>query len=47
LFGVASVTADDFWVAKDAMMFKYIRVKTVTAGGNNDADYTLYHKKGY
>lgn len=27
--------------------FKYIRVKTVTAGGNNDADYVIYAKRAY
>ena len=46
-FGAASWTAD-VWLEKDTpCSAKYIRVKTVTAGGNNDADYAIYHKRGY
>jgi hypothetical protein len=44
------------WVDVDMMAFlappvagtfKYVRVKTVTAGGSNDQDYTIYAKKAY
>jgi len=37
--------ADAMWLLDTPMPFKYLRVKTVTAGGNNDADYTIYAKK--
>jgi len=45
LTGVASTLADAMWLLDTPMPFKYLRVKTVTAGGNNDADYTIYAKK--
>ena len=48
LFSVASWVDTDFMAIGDVQMaFKYIRVKTVTAGGGNDADYTLYAKRMY
>jgi|TARA_Y100000034_G_C6905929_1_gene420364 hypothetical protein len=46
-FGAASWTAD-VWLEKDTPTnVKYFRIKTVTAGGNNDADYTIYEKRSY
>ena len=46
LFGVASwVDTDAYAIADTPTAFKYVRIKTVTAGGNNDADYTIYFKK--
>jgi len=46
LFGVASwVDTDAFAIVDTPVPFKYVRIKTVTAGGNNDADYTIYAKK--
>jgi hypothetical protein len=49
LTGVASWVDTDFTAIVDnATMFKYIRVKYVTStGGGNDADLTVYIKKGY
>jgi len=48
LFGVASwVDTDFFGITDTPVAFKYVRVKTVTAGGGNDQDYTLYSKKMY
>ena len=48
LFGVASTTASDMWVADEVNAFKYVRVKIVAAtGAADDADWTLYLKKLY
>lgn len=46
-FGVASITADNILIIDTPIAAKFFRVKTVTAGGNNDADYTLFWKKLY
>lgn len=47
-FGVASwVDQDVFLQLDEVIVAKYIRIKTVTAGGNNDADYTIYNKRLY
>lgn len=46
LFGVASwVDTDLFAICDTPCPFKYVRIKTVTAGGSNDADYTIYAKR--
>jgi len=48
LFGVASTTASDIWLADTDIAFKYIRLKVVAAtGAADDADWTLYSKKLY
>ena len=48
LFGVASTTASDMWVADEVNAFKYVRVKVVAStGGANDGDWTIYLKKLY
>jgi hypothetical protein len=47
-FGVASVVdADLRWEKDTPTGAKYVRIKTVTAGGSNDADYAIYFKKWY
>lgn len=43
----ASYTTDVITSLKENANFKYIRVKTVSAGGANDADYALYAKRWY
>lgn len=48
LFGVASwVDQDVYLTIEQPFAAKFIRIKTVTAGGNDDADYTIYHKRMY
>jgi hypothetical protein len=47
LFGVANTSSSTMWMMDTPMSFKYIRVKYVTAGGNNDADLTVYAKRMY
>ncbi len=45
-FNVASVVdADVRWEKDTPVIAKYVRIKTVTAGGNNDADYKIYAKR--
>ena len=45
-FGVASVVdADLRWERDTPLATKFVRIKTVTAGGNNDADYTIFLKQ--
>ena len=39
------VDTDAYAIADMPTAFKYARIKTVTAGGSNDADYTIYSKK--
>jgi len=46
-FGVASWTADDFLMTQDGVVAKYVKLTITTAGGNNDADFTVYTKKLY
>jgi len=47
LTGVASVAATSFWIINTPVAFKYLRIKDLTAGGNNDGDITCYIKKMY
>jgi len=44
-FGVASVAADTVWVIDTPCPYKYLRLKYVTAGGNNTADLAVYAKR--
>ena len=45
-FGVASVVDTDiFWEKDTATSVKYVKIKTVTAGGGNDQDYVIYAKR--
>jgi len=44
-FGVASWTATDLIQADQPIMAKYVRLKVTTAGGNDDADFTVHTKK--
>jgi hypothetical protein len=47
-FGVASVVDTDFrWEMDTPKAIKYVRIKTVTAGGGNDQDYAIYAKRMY
>lgn len=43
----ASYTADAIISLKEGPNYKYLHVETVSAGGNNDADYAIYVKKFY
>lgn len=46
LFSVASWVDTDFMAIMDTpFQPKYVRVKTVTAGGSNDADYKIYARR--
>jgi len=48
LFGVANWVDTDFFVFQDTpIAAKYVRVKTVTSGGANDADYTIFAKRSF
>lgn len=47
-WGVASWVDQDVLITLDEPRpYKYVRIKTVTAGGSNDHDYTIYHKRLY
>lgn len=46
-FGVASWTDDDYVMADETVIAKYVRIKFATAGGGNDEDFTVYTKKLY
>lgn len=47
LTGSASFTADEFIIVDTPVPIKWIRIQTVTAGGNNTADYRIYSVKQY
>jgi hypothetical protein len=45
-FGISSATADDIWWFDSDIGARYIRIKTVSSGGNHDGDYNLYGWRG-
>uniref|UniRef100_A0A6M3M860 Uncharacterized protein n=1 Tax=viral metagenome TaxID=1070528 RepID=A0A6M3M860_9ZZZZ len=47
LFTVADTVVDDIWVIDVPLACKYFRLRYVTAGGNNDADLTVFAYKQY
>jgi len=46
-FEAANFTEDTILERNVPVDVKFVKIKTVTAGGNNDADYALYSKKSY
>jgi len=46
-FGVANWTTGDYIMSQGGVVAKYVRLKVLTAGGNNDADFTILTKKLY
>ena len=51
VFGVANATADDMWLdnaeALAGLTYARIKVAVVYPGDEDDADWTIYHKKLY